>query len=216
MGLIRRGVMAVKRIGDRKDDAAQDTLIADTKSAYNTTGNNIGTLRARESTTQTEYSTSLGVARARMAASGASMDSDSWKAKQGQISGERDAQMSAIGKDRTAMEASAGYGLIKSDYERMAAGGQSVAGESLYSSTQQSQIQQYDGGSEYLDARYGEYKQSITPTLEEYETMRFGSSSEQKAMSATIDTRIADANASWQEASLLDAANEEYKAGAGL
>jgi len=209
MGLIRRGVMAVKRIGDRKDDAAQDTLIADTKSAYNTTGNNIGTLRARESTTQTEYSTSLGVARARMAASGASMDSDSWKAKQGQISGERDAQMSAIGKDRTAMEASA-------DYERMAAGGQSVAGESLYSSTQQSQIQQYDGGSEYLDARYGEYKQSITPTLEEYETMRFGSSSEQKAMSATIDTRIADANASWQEASLLDAANEEYKAGAGL
>jgi len=218
MGLIARAKVwsgIGGKVSDNKDAAAQQTLIADTKSAYNTTGSNIGTLRARQSTTQTEYSTSMGVARAKMAASGAGMDSDSWRAQQGQISGERDAQMSAIGEDRTALEASRGYGLVKSDYERMAAGGQSLAGESLYTSDQQSQIKQYDGGSEYMDARYGEYKEATTPTLAEYETMRFGSTAEQKAMSATMDTRIAAANASFEEASLLDAANKEYLARSG-
>lgn len=191
----------------KRREAERQMLIANTKMSYEIGEGSVSGMAKSRSNIATSYTANLAQERARIVASGGSLEGDAWKQAQGSVAIERDRALDAVATEREAYEASDAYGFIKRDYDAAfgAAGtGISVTGEDFYTEEQRADMRDYAaplytgdpdaGDSRTVAAAKGVYRESVAMSLDEFELSRFGTDEQKAEMEGITSTRITEAN----------------------
>ena len=199
-------------------------LKANTRQAYDIGSNYYAESALNRESIDTEYTRSLGEARARFAGSGAPLEGDSWNSVVGSIANVRDEGYKQLGEYETAYKEGTAYEYLKQDYE-LATGtqvnttrpgpkddlprvttasiaGQGITGRSPYTADQQGMIKSYDDEGVASDRKftaYEKYAEAVRPTFEEYETSQFGDDEARTLYEKDMTTRIESANKMYEQ-----------------
>ncbi len=157
-----------------------------------------------------KYESGFATGKARLAASGATLEGSTWENLQGELLRERTETLSTLDREEEEFRGSESYKVILKEYETISRSGSAtgITGESIFTTDQRKliapDIRKYSRAKEhrgealgdYTD--YNKYRSMMTPSFEEWEVGRFGSEEQQAGYQSMLDTRISEAN-EWYE-----------------
>ncbi len=200
------GMFSGRSAERRRKREERRILVANTKQAYGIGEQYVTTARKNREQVATSYTQQISSARARFAAGGAKTEGASWDQIIGGIARTRVESLEGLDIEQAAYEKTTAYEFIKMDYESMKEG-RGTLGTSFYTDQQQSMLKSAPststrgekGSREPVEdwgqfGVYATYKESITPSFEEYETSRFGNADDKSAFESMMTERISEAN----------------------
>lgn len=222
------GFFGGSRARKKRRKAEKQQRMSSMRSVRDTVGEQVAHIRKQKTDLGKAFDRDVSSAKAKFAASGASLGSGSWDAVYGSLVKERDTEMSAIAESEAAFRESETYKMYQENLTdaqgikvtqlgkrgssqnqaRYQISGITGAGEDLYTKEQRAMLRQYTGSGGPGDL-FKEYAAKVGPSMEDYEKYAFGSAEDKTAFSQLMTDRINEAN-KWYDTQL--AASQVTKA----
>lgn len=215
-------------IGKRKRRRAElRQLKTDTRQAYKITSDSYKSGNKTRANIENTFRRGLASENAFYAASGRRNSENARQGYTGRLASERDTALESLSTQEEAFRNTTGYKLVENDYKYLtqvqtredqsdvdtgtptsySIRTESIGGESFFSDEQMGMLRSYedsDSSNQVSNtSNFLRYSESITPTLDEYFTGKFGDEQQRADYEQTMTNRITEANQVYDQ-SLLE------------
>jgi len=202
-------------------------LKSDTRQAYRITADSYKSGNKTRTDIENTFRRGLATENALYASSGRGASESAQQRYTGRLSRERDLALESLNTQEAAFRNTTGYKLVENDYKYLtqinaredqsnadvstptsySIRTESIGGESFFTEEQKGMLRSYEDPDNYQQvsntSNFLRYSESITPTMDEYFTGKFGDEQQRTDYEQTMTNRITEANRVYDQ-SLLE------------